>query len=185
MIMKKRFRTSGIWLTLGLLLLRQFSSLSSSIDSDTAFILRLLRRSWILDPFVEVPFSLPFWLLDVPETESSMGEKRRNGSYGSHGDFFFANNVNAVDRGPGENVGLSDHSYTHYGHGDSFSSLVKLFPISSSSSSQSASPSQPQAPTSQAGYIQHPVSKFDTLAGIAIRYGVEVINYVSHIVSRC
>lgn len=25
------------------------------------------------------------------------------------------------------------------------------------------------------GYIEHPVSKFDTLAGIAIKYGVEVI----------
>lgn len=28
---------------------------------------------------------------------------------------------------------------------------------------------------SGAGYIEHPVSKFDTLAGIAIKYGVEVI----------
>lgn len=28
--------------------------------------------------------------------------------------------------------------------------------------------------TSSSSYIQHPVSKFDTLAGVAIRYGVEV-----------
>ncbi|XP_059278149.1 uncharacterized protein LOC132032529 [Lycium ferocissimum] len=28
--------------------------------------------------------------------------------------------------------------------------------------------------SSSSGYIQHPVSKFDTLAGVAIRYGVEV-----------
>lgn len=27
------------------------------------------------------------------------------------------------------------------------------------------------------GYIEHPVSKFDTLAGIAIKYGVEVITH--------
>lgn len=32
-------------------------------------------------------------------------------------------------------------------------------------------------PISSAGlnYIQHPVSKFDTLAGVAIKYGVEVL----------
>ncbi|KAL9239203.1 hypothetical protein vseg_013543 [Gypsophila vaccaria] len=38
----------------------------------------------------------------------------------------------------------------------------------SSSSSSSSSPSPPST------YIEHPVTKFDTLAGVAIRYGVEV-----------
>ncbi|KAL5576189.1 hypothetical protein UlMin_017888 [Ulmus minor] len=41
-------------------------------------------------------------------------------------------------------------------------------PVSSTPLPSSASPS------SALGYIEHPVSKFDTLAGIAIKYGVEV-----------
>lgn len=51
-----------------------------------------------------------------------------------------------------------------------------LFPISSlaSAASSSASSSRTSSPTAGASYIEHHVSKFDTLAGIAIKYGVEV-----------
>lgn len=35
--------------------------------------------------------------------------------------------------------------------------------------------SPPSLASTGAGYIEHKVSKFDTLAGIAIKYGVEVL----------
>ena len=39
------------------------------------------------------------------------------------------------------------------------------------------SPSRSEASTSgSAGYIEHTVSKLDTLAGVAIKYGVEVFH---------
>ncbi|XP_051116553.1 uncharacterized protein LOC127241505 [Andrographis paniculata] len=52
---------------------------------------------------------------------------------------------------------------------------VDLLAAGSSSSSSSSSPPR-SLPISSAGvnYILHPVSKFDTLAGVAIKYGVEV-----------
>lgn len=46
---------------------------------------------------------------------------------------------------------------------------------SSISSSPSPSPSLCSSNSSGAKYIEHNVSKLDTLAGIAIKYGVEVI----------
>uniref|UniRef100_A0A5B6ZP83 LysM domain-containing protein n=1 Tax=Davidia involucrata TaxID=16924 RepID=A0A5B6ZP83_DAVIN len=53
----------------------------------------------------------------------------------------------------------------------------KLLPVSSSSSpplpSSSASSCSPGGSIG-VGYIEHPVSKLDTLAGVAIKYGVEV-----------
>ncbi|XP_042504490.1 uncharacterized protein LOC122081420 [Macadamia integrifolia] len=49
---------------------------------------------------------------------------------------------------------------------------VLLFPASSSSSSSSTS--TPSSSIGGLNYIEHHVSKFDTLAGVAIRYGVEV-----------
>lgn len=57
------------------------------------------------------------------------------------------------------------------------------YPTSSASSSSSfpsaavlpvSSPSLPSPPSPAVGYIEHPVSKLDTLAGVAIKYGVEV-----------
>ncbi|KAJ4973838.1 hypothetical protein NE237_007012 [Protea cynaroides] len=49
------------------------------------------------------------------------------------------------------------------------SSNLLLFPASSSSS-----PSTPSTSIGGLNYIEHHVSKFDTLAGVAIKYGVEV-----------
>ncbi|KAJ4822811.1 hypothetical protein Tsubulata_015813 [Turnera subulata] len=46
--------------------------------------------------------------------------------------------------------------------------------ISSASSSSSAIRTPSPPPISGAGFIEHPVSKLDTLAGVAIKYGVEV-----------
>lgn len=46
-----------------------------------------------------------------------------------------------------------------------------MIPVSSSSSLPSSSSSSPMA----VKYIEHRVSKMDTLAGVAIKYGVEVI----------
>ena len=57
------------------------------------------------------------------------------------------------------------------------------YPTTSASSSSSfpstavlpvSSPSLPSPPSPAVGYIEHPVSKLDTLAGVAIKYGVEV-----------
>ncbi|KAJ8433451.1 hypothetical protein Cgig2_017411 [Carnegiea gigantea] len=48
---------------------------------------------------------------------------------------------------------------------------LKVFPVSSSSTSASSSSSSSSSPRR---YIEHHVTKYDTLAGIAIRYGVEV-----------
>ena len=56
---------------------------------------------------------------------------------------------------------------------ESFSST--LFPFSSSSSATTLStPSSSSASPSR--FIEHHVTKMDTLAGIAIRYGVEVLS---------
>ena len=38
------------------------------------------------------------------------------------------------------------------------------------------SPAKPSSPP-RLGYIEHHVSKFDTLAGVAIKYGVEVLSF--------
>ena len=48
-------------------------------------------------------------------------------------------------------------------------------PASSSSLSSSPSPSYSSSSCSGLNYIEHRVSKMDTLAGVAIKYGVEVI----------
>lgn len=50
------------------------------------------------------------------------------------------------------------------------SSVSKILRITSPTSSPPLS-----SPPTGANYIEHPVSKFDTLAGIAIKYGVEVL----------
>jgi len=49
---------------------------------------------------------------------------------------------------------------------------LKVFPVSSSSTSASSSSN-----SSPCRHIEHHVTKYDTLAGIAIRYGVEVLEY--------
>lgn len=56
------------------------------------------------------------------------------------------------------------------------SSPSSLLPISSfpCAASSFASSSHTSSPTAGTSYIEHLVSKFDTLAGIAIKYGVEV-----------
>ncbi|KAL6187231.1 hypothetical protein ACLB2K_033418 [Fragaria x ananassa] len=63
-------------------------------------------------------------------------------------------------------------------HSSSSSSYAMCLPNSHSQSSNSNSPpsSPPRLSLSAAGagYIEHTVSKFDTLAGVAIKYGVEV-----------
>ncbi|GMG98898.1 hypothetical protein Nepgr_000738 [Nepenthes gracilis] len=52
-------------------------------------------------------------------------------------------------------------------HNDSPAMPCKVFPVPSSPFASSSS-------SSPVGFIEHPVSKMDTLAGIAIKYGVEV-----------
>ncbi|KAK4746860.1 hypothetical protein SAY87_025897 [Trapa incisa] len=111
---------------------------------------------------------------------------RRRGIYrGSQGKFLFGNGSDDEsqvvsgntldDRGDGgfnwngNNYGGRD--YDGCDCADSSSTSVtdqNLLPVSRSSS-------PPAAASSSSGcYIEHPVSKFDTLAGVAIRYGVEV-----------
>ncbi len=88
-------------------------------------------------------------LLNYPILISFLMEKeRRNGNRNRN-----CNNNNncGVDQGNGDRRVCRDS-----------------FPISSSSSSSSSS---------VVSFIQHPVSKMDTLAGIAIKYGVEVSKY--------
>lgn len=65
-------------------------------------------------------------------------------------------------------------------------STLKLFPMSySSSPSSSCSPFSGRLSVGSTNYIEHHVSKFDTLAGVAIKYGVEVINFFSIIRFFC
>lgn len=77
-------------------------------------------------------------------------------------------------------IGIGDHRIFESPSTPSSSSL-KLFPISSpvpaqsSSSSCSSFSGGASVAVGGANYIEHPVSKFDTLAGVAIKYGVEVI----------
>ncbi|KAI4384126.1 hypothetical protein MLD38_009892 [Melastoma candidum] len=54
--------------------------------------------------------------------------------------------------------------FLHHDNGVRNSDSARLF----------ATPSSPPRISSSGNYIEHPVSKFDTLAGVAIRYGVEV-----------
>ncbi|XP_021910616.1 uncharacterized protein LOC110824331 isoform X2 [Carica papaya] len=51
---------------------------------------------------------------------------------------------------------------------------AKLFPVTSSSPSSPSSQSLPSSYSPGVGFIEHRVSKLDTLAGVAIKYGVEV-----------
>lgn len=71
--------------------------------------------------------------------------------------------------------GIGDYYYHVVDRPLLMESSSKPFPFSSSSSSPPLPPSySPSAGGVGAGYIEHPVSKFDTLAGVAIKYGVEV-----------
>lgn len=81
-------------------------------------------------------------------------------------------------------IGVGDHRLASVFESPSSSSATaKLFPISSPvtdySSSSSCSPISGGGSVSVgvggANYIEHHVSKYDTLAGVAIKYGVEVI----------
>ncbi|KAL5576188.1 hypothetical protein UlMin_017887 [Ulmus minor] len=53
-------------------------------------------------------------------------------------------------------------------------SPTSSMPSSSALLPVSSTPLPPSSPTSAFGYIEHPVSRLDTLAGVAIKYGVEV-----------
>ncbi|KAF8009071.1 hypothetical protein BT93_J0151 [Corymbia citriodora subsp. variegata] len=90
-----------------------------------------------------------------------MARERRNGNRADRDEFLFADGGNATDR-------IAGNGDDFYG-GDGDSPAMKLYPVSPGSPSQLASSS-----SSGGNYIEHPVSKFDTLAGVAIRYGVEV-----------
>ncbi|XP_010546238.1 PREDICTED: uncharacterized protein LOC104818371 [Tarenaya hassleriana] len=73
--------------------------------------------------------------------------------------------------------GISDRSDGYRERSPSRPSASKISWIMSPSSSPPPSTSSPPLPSSfspGAGYIEHRISKFDTLAGIAIKYGVEV-----------
>lgn len=56
-----------------------------------------------------------------------------------------------------------------------------LFDNDRENSSRERSPTLPSSVTSspRVGYIEHYVTKFDTLAGIAIKYGVEVFSVIN------
>lgn len=76
------------------------------------------------------------------------------------GSFEFSNRKFRGDNG----YGFVDRSEGYRERSPSRSSASKILCITSPTSSTSTG----------AGYIEHRVSKFDTLAGIAIKYGVEV-----------
>ncbi|OAY63519.1 LysM and putative peptidoglycan-binding domain-containing protein 2 [Ananas comosus] len=84
----------------------------------------------------------------------------RNGSYEPQSNGLFDG---FVDR----RGGLFDGFVDRRGEIDSIATI----PVSSSSSLPSSPPS---SSSSCGGYIEHRVSKMDTLAGVAIKYGVEV-----------
>jgi len=54
--------------------------------------------------------------------------------------------------------------------------VVQLSPSSSIDDATSTSCS---SSSSSIGYMEHMVSKLDTFAGVAIKYGVEVMNFLS------
>lgn len=64
---------------------------------------------------------------------------------------------------------------------------LKIFPSSSpgysSSRSSSCSPLSGRLSVGCTNYIEHHVSKYDTLAGVAIKYGVEVIKILIYFLS--
>ncbi|KAL3718742.1 hypothetical protein ACJRO7_003794 [Eucalyptus globulus] len=117
-----------------------------------------------------------------------MAKERRNGNRADRDEFLFSsvNGGNATDRIAGNGNGNGNGNGGDGGGGGGFfggrgyrddlyggdgdSPAVKLYPVSPGSPSRLASSSS----SSGANYIEHPVSKFDTLAGVAIRYGVEV-----------
>ncbi|KAM7484829.1 hypothetical protein LguiA_000838 [Lonicera macranthoides] len=77
--------------------------------------------------------------------------------------------------GGGGGGGIGDYYYHVVDRPLLMESSSKPFPFSSSPPPPPLPPSySPSAGGVGAGYIEHPVSKFDTLAGVAIKYGVEV-----------
>lgn len=90
--------------------------------------------------------------------------------------FFIFGELYGVSRMQMERERRNNGGIGEYYHGNSLlmESSSKAFPISSSSSSPSSSSLIGGASGGGVNYIEHPVSKFDTLAGVAIKYGVEV-----------
>lgn len=64
---------------------------------------------------------------------------------------------------------------------------IVVVPSSSSSPAQSCvhPPSPPSPSSTHLNYIQHRVTKMDTLAGIAIKYGVEVVRMLVLLLFLC
>jgi hypothetical protein len=71
----------------------------------------------------------------------------------------------------------------HGGIGYKSSEIESVVVVSSSSSSPARSfahpPSPPSPSSTHFNYIEHRVTKMDTLAGIAIKYGVEVVRILA------
>lgn len=94
-------------------------------------------------------------------------EKDSNGNLDCGYDIFcngYGDDCKMVDRAQGYNREATNPM--------SFS--AKLFPVTSSSPSSPSSQSLPSSYSPGVGFIEHRVSKLDTLAGVAIKYGVEV-----------
>lgn len=88
-----------------------------------------------------------------------------------------------MERGRRVNGGL------RLGYRDDYNDVNGSFGITSSSPPSSLTPLKYKSSSAAVGvgngggvggslsYIEHPVSKFDTLAGVAIKYGVEVNSF--------
>lgn len=64
---------------------------------------------------------------------------------------------------------IANGDYSCYTN-DKYSRYCNDYSVSENEKNQSL----PSSSLPSAGFIEHPVSRFDTLAGVAIKYGVEV-----------
>ncbi|GMJ05547.1 hypothetical protein like AT5G23130 [Hibiscus trionum] len=72
-----------------------------------------------------------------------------------------------MESGGGNGIVNGDYSYNTNGNFSKFCNDLSVFEKESNQSLPDSSPRRD-------GFIEHPVSRFDTLAGVAIKYGVEV-----------
>ena len=73
-----------------------------------------------------------------------------------------------MERGRRNSIANGDYTYNTNGN---YSNFCNDYSVLENEKNQSL----PASSYSGAGFIEHPVSRFDTLAGVAIKYGVEVI----------
>lgn len=97
-------------------------------------------------------------------------DRERRSSSGRNGTPEYSNGKFRDDNG----YGFLDRSENSCEKSPSRSRILRIPSPNSSPPPSSSSPPFHGSNSPDRGYIEHRVSKFDTLAGIAIKYGVEV-----------